>query len=129
MPNPQGALLAHFQIRPVLVDLVREAREHDQQCAQLKELVQNGLRRDLRIWRDGALMMGNRLFVPKNNEVVKKEILDEAHIFAYAMHLGSTNLYHIIRSFYYWYWMKQDVAEYVKRFIICQQVKKDRQRP
>ena len=46
-------------------------------------------------------MIGNRLFVPKNNEVVKKEILDKAHILAYAMHPGSTKLYHTICPFYY----------------------------
>ena len=44
--------------------------------------------------------MGNMLFVPKDNEVGKKEILDEAHILAYAMHPGSTKLYHTIYPFY-----------------------------
>ncbi|XP_068309747.1 uncharacterized protein [Pyrus communis] len=92
--DAQGALLEHFQIRPILVDLVWEAQEHDHQYVNLREQVQSGLRRDLRIWRDGALMMGNR-FVPTNNEVVKKDILDEAHISVYAMHPGSTKLYHI----------------------------------
>ena len=69
------------------------------------------------------------MFVPKNNEAVKKEILDKAHILAYAMHAGSTKLYHIIRPLYYWYKMKRDVAEYVQRCIICPQVKAHRQRP
>ncbi|KAM2127444.1 hypothetical protein ACFX1R_007349 [Malus domestica] len=73
--------------------------------------------------------MGNRLFVPKDNEVVKKEILDEAHISVYAMHPESTKLYHTIRPFYYWYRMKRDMAEYVRRCFICQQVKVDRHRP
>ncbi|XP_070667428.1 uncharacterized protein [Malus domestica] len=79
-PNLQEALLAHFQIKPVLVDLVWEARKLDQQCVDLKKQMHNGSRRDLKIRRDGALAMGNRLFMPKDNEVVKKEILDEAHI-------------------------------------------------
>ena len=100
-PDSQGALLAHFQIRPVLVDLVQQAHELDQQCTDLKEYVRNGSMRHLKIRRDRALVMGNRLFVPKNNEVVKKEILDKAHISAYAMHPENTKLYHVIHPFYY----------------------------
>ena len=45
-------------------------------------------------------MLGNRLYVPKDNEAIKKEILDETHISAYVMHPGSTKLY-TIRPFYY----------------------------
>ena len=63
--------------------------------------MQNGYGRDLKIRRDEAVVMGNMLFVPKDDEVVKKEILEKAHILAYAMHPGSTKLYHTIRPFYY----------------------------
>ena len=44
MPDSQGALLAHFQITPILVDLVWEAQEHDKKCVDLKEPVHSGLR-------------------------------------------------------------------------------------
>ena len=58
--------------------------------------------------------MGNKLFLPMDNEAVKNEILDEAHISAYSMHPGSTKLYHTIRPFYYWFGIKWDMADYVK---------------
>ncbi|CAN6698108.1 unnamed protein product [Malus baccata var. baccata] len=48
-----------------------------------------------------------------NNEELKKEILDEAHCSAYAMHPGGTKMYHTIRPFYYWPGMKREIAEYV----------------
>ncbi|CAN6691063.1 unnamed protein product [Malus baccata var. baccata] len=51
------------------------------------------------------------MYVP-NNEELKKEILDEAHCSAYAMHPGGTKMYHTIRSFYYWPCMKREIAEY-----------------
>ena len=72
------------------------------------------------------MVLGNRLYVLKDNEAVKKEILDEAHIIAYAMHPGSTKLYRTIRPFYYWVGMKHDVANYVSKCIIGQQVKAER---
>ncbi|XP_050147322.1 uncharacterized protein LOC126622590 [Malus sylvestris] len=110
-------------------DMVREAQELDPECAELKEQVLNGENEKFVIRKDGALLKRNRLFVPKDNEAVKKEILDEAHTSAYAMHPGSTKLYWTIYPFYYWEGMKQDVAKYVSRCLICQQVKTDKQRP
>ncbi|CAN6700753.1 unnamed protein product [Malus baccata var. baccata] len=68
------------------------------------------------------------MYVPNNAEL-KKEILDEAHISAYAMHPGGTKMYHTIRPFYYWPGMKREIAEYVSRCAICQQVKTERKKP
>ncbi|XP_070673160.1 uncharacterized protein [Malus domestica] len=53
-------------------------------------------------------------YVPQNNESVKMEIMDEAHLSAYAMHRGNTKLYRTIRPFYYWIGMKRDVADYTE---------------
>ncbi|KAM2950710.1 hypothetical protein COP2_000294 [Malus domestica] len=64
-----------------------------------------------------------------NNSKLKKEILDEAHISAYAMHPRGTKMYHTIRPFYYWPGMKREIAEYVSRSVICQQVKAERKKP
>ena len=59
-----------------------------------------GKKKDLKIREtDGMLMQENRMYVPKNAEL-KKEILDEAHISAYAMHPRGTKMYHTIRPFY-----------------------------
>ncbi|CAN6685551.1 unnamed protein product [Malus baccata var. baccata] len=60
------------------------------------------------------------MYVP-NNEELKKEILDEAHCSAYAMHPGGTKMYHTIRPFYYWPGMKREIVEY--------QVKAERKKP
>ncbi|CAN6711670.1 unnamed protein product [Malus baccata var. baccata] len=46
-----------------------------------------------------------------NVEELKRDILDETHISAYAMHPRSTKMYHTIRHFYYWPGMKREVAE------------------
>ncbi|KAM2885619.1 hypothetical protein COP2_012770 [Malus domestica] len=38
-------------------------------------------------------------------------------------------MYHTIRPFYYWPGMKREIAEYVSRCIVCQQVKAERNKP
>ena len=73
------------------------------------------------------LMQESRTYMP-NNAKLKKEILDEAHISAYAMHQGGTKMYHTIRPFYYWPGMKKEIVEYVSRCAICQQVKAKRKK-
>ncbi|KAM2504428.1 hypothetical protein PS1_038350 [Malus domestica] len=92
----QGALLANFQVMPVLLDPVLEAQMNDLESQELKQAVLNYNRGDLRIRRpDGMLMQVDRMHIP-NMEELKKEILDEEHISAYAMHLGSNKMYHTI---------------------------------
>lgn len=89
---------------------------------RLIEEVTNGTRHDPKLRRDGTLVFGNRFFVPQYEEL-KKEILDEAHIAPYALHLGFTKMYHTIKTFYYRFGMKRDIAKYVRRCFVCQQVK------
>ena len=45
------------------------------------------------------LMQDKKMYVPNIVEL-KKEILDEAHISAYAMHPRGTKMYHTFRLFY-----------------------------
>ena len=77
---------------------------------------------------DGTLMMGHRLCVPDVGGL-NKEIMEKTHSSAYAMHPGSTKMYHTLREHYWWRGMKKDVAEFVSRCLICQQVKAEHQRP
>ncbi|KAI5316201.1 hypothetical protein L3X38_045377 [Prunus dulcis] len=73
-------------------------------------------------------MLGNRLYVP-HDEALKREILEEAHSSAFAMHPGSTKMYHTLREHYWWPFMKKEIAEYVRKCLVCQQVKAERQKP
>ncbi|XP_034208122.1 uncharacterized protein LOC117621668 [Prunus dulcis] len=73
-------------------------------------------------------MVGTRLYVP-NDKALKREILEEAHGSAFAMHPGSTKMYHTLREHYWWPFMKKEIAKYVRKCLICQQVKAERQKP
>ncbi|CAL2229315.1 unnamed protein product [Prunus armeniaca] len=126
--DDQGALLATLHVRPVLVERLVAAQSQDPLICTLRSEVENGDRTDCSVRSDGALMVGTRLYVP-NDEVLKREILEEAHSSAFAMHPGSTKMYHTLREHYWWPFMKKEIAEYVSKCLICQQVKAERQKP
>ena len=55
--------------------------------------------------------------------------MEEAHCSTYAMHPGNTKMYRTIKENYWWSGMKRDVAEFVSRYLVCQQVKVEHHRP
>ena len=84
--DQEVALLANFQVRPILVDRVLEAQVADKETQEIIQARNQGKRKDLRVREsDGMLMQEGRMFVP-NNLDLKKAILDEVYISAYAIH-------------------------------------------
>ena len=55
--------------------------------------------------------------------------MEEAYCSAYAIHTGSTKMYQIIKKNYWWSGMKKDIAEFMSRYLVCQQVKVKHQKP
>ena len=123
-----GALFSSFLLRPILVDQILEAQLEDPYLRSLRRKVEEGEQSDFAIRNDGALVIGSRLCFPAAEEL-KGQILGEAHSSAYAMHLGSTNMYRTLKEYYWWAGMKREVAEYVSKCLVCQQVKAERQKP
>ncbi|WRX28968.1 Integrase [Theobroma cacao] len=73
-------------------------------------------------------MFRDRVCVPEGNQL-RQAIMEEAHSSAYALHPGSTKMYRTIRENYWWPGMKRDVAEFIAKCLVCQQVKAKHQRP
>ncbi len=67
---------------------------------------------------DGCLYYRERTCVP-DDETLKKNILKEAHNSVYAMHPGSTKMYHDLKPHYWWLDMKKDIADHVTRCLTC----------
>ncbi|KAI5350005.1 hypothetical protein L3X38_002896 [Prunus dulcis] len=105
--DEQGAFLATLQVRPVLVERIIAAQAEDPLICTLRAEVESGARTDCSVRNDGALMVGNRLYVP-HDEALKREILEKAHSSAFAMHPGSTKMYHTLREHYWWPFMKKE---------------------
>ncbi|KAL0537392.1 hypothetical protein IC582_026370 [Cucumis melo] len=77
---------------------------------------------------DGGLLFEGRLCVPSDS-AIKTELLSEAHSSPFSMHPGSTKMYQDLKRVYWWRNMKREVAEFVSRCLVCQQVKAPRQKP
>ena len=80
------------------------------------------------ITQDGMLTMRGRACVLDVDDL-RKMIMEETHYSVYIMHPGSTKMYRTIKENYWWSSMKRDVAEFVTRCLVCQQVKAKHQRP
>ena len=66
--------------------------------------------------------MKGKVCVP-NIDDLRMAIMEESHCLAYAMHPGSIKMYRTIKENYWWSGMKRDIAEYVSKYLMCQQVK------
>ncbi|WMV41509.1 hypothetical protein MTR67_034894, partial [Solanum verrucosum] len=45
------------------------------------------------------------------------------------MHPGGTKMYQTIKENYWWNGMKRDIAEFISKCLVCQQVKAEHQVP
>ena len=124
----EGSLLAHMKIRSVLRDKVLEVQLADEGVRKIKEKIKQGKELFLQVLPGGLVARGKRVYVPEN-KTLKGEILKEAHESRFATHPGSTKMYRDLREYYWWPNMKKEIAEYVSRCGICQQVKIEHQRP
>nr|GFB72182.1 retrotransposon-related protein [Tanacetum cinerariifolium] len=79
-----------------------------------------------------------RLVVP-NDVSLRETLLTEAHSSPFSVHPeahsspllvhpGSTKMYHVLKQYFWWSGMKRDVAMFVSKCLICQQVKIEHQR-
>lgn len=68
------------------------------------------------------------MYLP-DDKTLKNEVLKEAHESRFAIHLGSTNMYRDLKEYYRCQNMKKEVAEYVSKCGIYQQVKVQHQKP
>ena len=123
-----GTLLASFYVRPFLVDQILVGQSQDPQMIKIKEEIEKGKKAEFQIRDDDMIVKGQRMCVPKYGEL-KRDIIEEAHSFAYAMHPGSTKMYKTLKEHYWWSGMKKEIASFVSRCLTCQQVKAEHQKP
>lgn len=86
------ALLATLTLKPLLVNRIKAAQSSDWRLVKIIKDVRKGIRSDFHISERSGLMFRNQLCVPHDTSL-KREILEEAHSSAYAMHPSSTKMY------------------------------------
>ena len=122
-----GTLLASFYVRHLLVDQIKEGQKQVSEMIKLRAEIEGGKKPKFHIRDDGVIVRGSRMCVPEICEL-KREIMEEAHSLAYAMHPGSTKMYHTLREHYWWKGMKKEIANFVSRCLTYQQVKAEHQK-
>jgi hypothetical protein len=95
---------------------------------EIRQLIWDNKTSDFSEDSKGTLWLGKRICVP-NQKPIKESILREAHDSAYSIHPGSTKMYKDLKTHYWWYGMKRDIAEDISLCDTCQWVKAEHQRP
>ena len=122
------AVLAELRVEPSLQERIRVAQMEDPELMRIRGEVGNANRAEFRVDEQGALRFRDRLCVP-NNEELKAEVLGSAHHSKFAVHPGGTKMFKDLQSTFWWNNMKREVAEFVAKCLVCQQVKAEHQRP
>ena len=73
-----NVMLAHFQVRPVMLDRIQELQMQDNQLKKIKQQVIDKVSTYFSLLNDGTLMFENRFCIP-NEPIFKNDILEEAH--------------------------------------------------
>jgi len=75
-------------------------------------------------WVEGDLLLtkGNRLYVPRAGDL-RRKLLHECHDTLWAGHPGWQRTYALLKKGYFWPNMRDDVMQYTKTCLICQQDK------
>ncbi|KAL4020587.1 hypothetical protein IC575_019368 [Cucumis melo] len=102
--------LAQLSVQPTLRQRIIVAQLNDPYLVEKHCLVETGQCEDFSISSDDGLTF-DECFSP------------------FTMHPGSTKMYQDLKSVYWWRNMKREVADFVSRCLVCQQVKAPRQRP
>jgi hypothetical protein len=108
-----------MEVEPTLEAEIRERQLEDAKLKEIRQLIQDNKTSDFSEDSQGTLWLGKQICVP-NQKTIKESILREAHDSAYSIHPGSTKMYKDLKTHYWWYGMKRDIAEYVSLCDTCQ---------
>nr|GFC02218.1 retrotransposon protein, putative, Ty3-gypsy subclass [Tanacetum cinerariifolium] len=120
----QQGYWASLRIEPDLISRIKEAQKEDSEIWTIVENLDKQV--EFRI-DDNVLWQDTRLVVP-NDVSLREALLTEAHSSPFSVHPGSTKMYHDLKQYFWRSGMKGDVATFVARCLICQQVKIEYQR-
>ncbi|XP_070025986.1 uncharacterized protein [Nicotiana sylvestris] len=121
-PN-KGKVTVRNGAESSLVAEVKEKQHIDPALAQMKEAVLNNKSSTFSLGgEDGVLRCQDKLCVP-NVDNLRGRVMAEAHNSSYSVHPGSTKMYRDLKEIYWWSGMKRGVADFVSKFLNCQQVK------
>nr|GFA30211.1 retrotransposon protein, putative, Ty3-gypsy subclass [Tanacetum cinerariifolium] len=121
----QHGYWASLRVEPDLISRIKEAQKEDSEIWTMVENLDQQI--EFHLDDDNVLWQGTRLCVP-NDATLREALLTEAHSSPFSVHPGTTKMYHDLKQHFWWSGMKRDVATFVSRCLIGQQVKIEHQR-
>nr|GEZ93722.1 reverse transcriptase [Tanacetum cinerariifolium] len=110
---------ASLRVEPDLISRIKEAQKEDSEIWTIVENLDKQV--EFHLDNDNVLWQDTRLVVP-NDASLREALLTEAHSSPFPVHPGSTKMYHDLKQHFWWSGMKRDVAMFVSKCLICQQV-------
>jgi hypothetical protein len=117
----QQGTLTHLKLESVLLQRIIDAQRTYKGIKYIHEKMEAGRANCFRKDDQGVIWVKDRIVVPKDAEV-RQQILDEAHLSRYFIHLGSTKMYQDLKQHYWWTKMKIEIARYVAK---CEDINMD----
>jgi hypothetical protein len=117
-----------MEVDSTLEQDIRQGQFEDAKIQEIKEQIEEDKAPGFIVDDQGTLWYKKHLCVLEIKEI-RELILREAHDSVYSIHPGSTKMYHDLKSTYWWYVMKRDIAKYVALCDNCRRVKAEHQRP
>jgi hypothetical protein len=117
----QGTLM-HLKLESVLQQKIVDAQKVDKGMKHIQQKMEAGKATCLRKDDQGVLWFKDIIVLPKDTEF-RQQILDEAHLTRYSIHLRSTKMYQDLKQHYRWTKMKIEISLYVAKCDTCQRVK------
>ncbi|KAA0060776.1 reverse transcriptase [Cucumis melo var. makuwa] len=118
-------ILAHLQTSKIdgsMRDVLREFLQKDPAAQTVMNLAKAGKTRQFWVEDDLLVTRGNRLYVPRAGDI-RKRLLHECHDTLWAGHPGWQRTYALLKKGYFWPNMRDDVMQYTKTCLICQEDK------
>ncbi|GJY39717.1 putative nucleotidyltransferase, ribonuclease H [Tanacetum coccineum] len=121
----QNGFWASLRVEPNLISQIKAAQKDD---GEIWAIIQNlDKQTEFHVDSDGILWQGTKLCVPED-PALREVLMTEAHSSPFSIHPGSTKMYHDLKQHFWWSGMKRDVATFVSKCLVCQQVKIEHQR-
>jgi hypothetical protein len=117
-----------MEVGSTILQEIQRCQLEDEKIQEIKHNIKEEKSPGISEDDEGVLWYKGRICVPNVKEL-KAKILREAHESAYSIHPRGSKMYDDLKTTYWWYDIKRDVAEYVSLCDTCQQVKAEHQRP
>nr|GEY12218.1 retrotransposon protein, putative, Ty3-gypsy subclass [Tanacetum cinerariifolium] len=114
------AAVASLKIKPNLIFRIKEAQKEDVELWAVLQKFKEDEQTKFRVDNDGVMWFGDRLYVPSDHPL-REYVLSETHSSPFSIHLGSTKMYGNLKQHFWWNGMKQDIATFVGKCLICYQ--------